>query len=252
MTHFITTNAVALVATLGSLLVACVCALYVTILRRARQRKAVQRLLGLVETEGRYACDAAVSRFVHDINNMILVLSMESERLEESQQTEVLQQVIAEGRDIVERCRSQMTAVETASSDLCAELRTAARLLGDAEFGDVDVAVARAVPPGVKVSRPATDVHLLVLSIARAAKAGGGPDRLSLTVSKGRDASLPEDDNDSGWVNVSIVGPERLAGDDAECVALSRISRRLSGEVVFPDAGSGRRRLAVSLPVTER
>ncbi len=128
MADFITTNAIAIVAVLGGLLVACAIMLYVTILRRERQRKAVHGLLGLAQEEGRYICDAAMSRFVHDLNNIILVLSMESERLEGSPQTDILQQVIAEGRDVVERCRAQMAAVETESSNLCAELRAAASL----------------------------------------------------------------------------------------------------------------------------
>ena len=75
--------------------------------------------------------------------------------------------------------------------------------------------------------------------------------RLSLTVSKGRDAALPDQKNDSGWVNVSAVCPELSAHDEAAGIVLARIARRLSGEVVFPDSTGGRRRLAVSLPVID-
>ncbi len=247
MAHFITTNAVALVATLAGLLGACVVLLAIAVSRRAGQRDAVRRLLDLVEEEGRFACDAVTSRFVHDLNNIILVLSMESERLGASEQSEILQQVIADGRDVVERCRAQMSAVEASSGDLCAALREATKLLTDAGFSNVDVAIARTVPPVVMVPGSAKDIHMLVLSLVRAA--GAGLDRLSLTVSKGRDAALPEDGNDSGWVNVAAVVSETLAEDDAACVMLFRIARRLSGEVVLPDSASGRRRLAVSLPV---
>lgn len=250
MAEFITTNAVALVATLGGLLVACSGALFATFLRRARQRDAVRRLLEVTELEGRNACDAVISRFVHDLNNILLVLSMESERLDDPEQSEILQQVIADGRAVVERCRAQMAAVEPSSSDLGAELRAAAELLGDAGFAQVDVAIANAVPAVVMVPGSATDIHVLVLALVRAAGVGASPGRLSLMVSKGRDAALPVDDRDSGWVNVSATCSEFLAEDGDASAALARVARRLSGEVVLPDPGSGRRRLAVSLPVT--
>ncbi len=251
MASFISTNAVALVATLAGLLVACVVLLFASFLRRARQRNAVRRLLELARTEGRFGCDAVTSRFVHDLNNLILVMSLESERDDGSGKTDVLQPLIDEGRGMVERCRAQLAAVESATSDLCAELRIAAGLLRDAGYSDVDVAIARAVPASVMVPRPATDIHVLVLSIVCAAQAAGGADRLSLTVARGRDAALPEDDNDGGWVNISAVAAGQLAEDDAASVALSRMAKRLSGEVVLPDASVGRHRLAVSLPFNE-
>ena len=81
MADFLTTNAVALAAALGGLLAACAILLSMMLRRRIRQRDAVLRLLELAEAEGRFACDAVTSRFVHDLNNMILVLSMESERM---------------------------------------------------------------------------------------------------------------------------------------------------------------------------
>ena len=251
MAHFITTNAVALVATLGGLLVISAGLLSVAITRRTRQRDAVRRLLQLADKEGRYACDAVTSRFVHDLNNIILVLSMEAERVDSSSQSEILLQVVDEGRDVVERCRAQMSSFEASSSNLCDELRVATRLLRDAGVSSVDVAFANTVPAVVMVTGSADDVHVLVLSMARVAGLGVDSDRLSLTVSKGRDAALPEDENDSGWVNVSASGPEMRAEDDAASIVLARIARRLSGEVVFPDAASGRRRLAVSLPVVD-
>ena len=251
MADFTTTNAVALVATLGGLLAACAGLLFLAINQRARQRNAARRLFELAEQEGRFACDAMTSRFVHDLNNIILVMSMESERLGASEQTEVLRQVVAECRDVVERCRAQMAPIEALTSDLCSELRLAARVLSDAGFRRVDVAIARTVPAVVIVPGPASNIHLLVLSLVRAAGVGGDVDSLSLTVSKGRDASLPEDGNDSGWINVSAIGPVSLVEDDASGTTLSRIAKRLSAEVVFPDPGSGRRRVAVSLPVVD-
>lgn len=252
MTNFITTNAVALVAALGFLLAGCAILLSVTMFRRARQRHAVRRLVTLVRELGRCNSEAVTSTFVHDLNNMLLVLSMESERLEGSGQADILQQVIAEGRDVVERCRAGTAAVETSSSDLCPELRAATALLNDAGYCTVDIAVARAVPAAATVPRPASDVHMLVLSVVCAARTGDNPDRVSLTVSRGRDAALPEDANDSDWVNVSTVGPDALSDADPAGGALTRVARRLSGEVVFPDPASGRRRLAVSLPVIAR
>ncbi len=233
--------------------------LYASVVRQARQRDAVDRLLDLVEDEGRYNCDAVASRFAHDLNNMLLVLSMESERLESAaagapevqQQIDILEQVIAEGRDLVERCRTQMAPVESSSSTLCDELEAATQLLAEAGHRDVDVAIARSVSTTVRVSRPARDIHLLMLAMVRAAGAESGSDRLSLMVSTGRDASLPEDANDSSWISLSIVGCESLSYDDAHVAGLSRIVRRLSGEVVLPEKGAERRRLAVSLPVFE-
>ncbi len=251
MAHFITTNAVALVATLGGLLVICAGLLAVAIMRRIRQRDAVSRLLELAEKEGRYACDAVTSRFVHDLNNIILVLSMEAERVDAPSQNDILQQVIDEGRDVVERCRAQMTAFEASPSNLRDELRFAARLLSDAGASLVDVAFANTVPAVVMVPGSANDVHVLVLSMARVVGLDVDSGRLSLTVSKGRDAALPDQKNDSGWVNVSAVCPELSADDEAAGIVLARIARRLSGEVVFPDSTGGRRRLAVSLPVID-
>ncbi len=109
-------NAIAMVTLLGALLIACAVLLYASMAGRARQRAAVRRLLVLADNDGRSACDAVMSGFVHDLNNLILVLSMECERLEAvagtapevEQQLDILRQVIAEGRDVVERCRAQM------------------------------------------------------------------------------------------------------------------------------------------------
>ncbi len=257
MSHFITSNAVALVALLGVLLVACAFLLFVSMTRRARQRSAVRSLLDLADVESRAACDAATSRFVHDLNNLILVLSMESERLEvaaadspeASRHIDTLEQVVAEGRELVDHCRAQMVPVEVASSNLCNELMDAARLLTDAGLRDVDVAFAKAVPTTATVSRPATDVHLLVLVMVRAAGVKSGEDRLSLMVSTGRDAALPEDADDQNWVSLSIADCASLPEDDARIDGLSRAARRLSGELVLPEQGGNRRRLAVSLPV---
>ncbi len=252
MAHFVTTNAVALVATLAGLLVVCVGLLTVAIMRRIRQRDAVSRLLELAEKEGRYVCDAVTSRFVHDLNNIILVLSMEAERPDASSRSDILQQVIDEGRDVVERCRAQMTPFEAAASNLCDELRVATRLLGAAGLSSVDVAFAKAVPTVVMVPGSASDVHVLVLSMARVVGLDVDSGGLSLTVSKGRDAALPNETNDGGWVNVSAACPELPADGEAASIVLTRIARRLSGEVVFPDSTGGRRRLAVSLPVIDR
>ncbi len=107
-------SAIAMVMLLSALLIASAVLLYVSMSGRARQRDAVRRLLVLADLEVRLARDTATAGFIHDLNNLLLVLSMECERLEavagsttvDEQQLDILRQVIAEGRDMVERCRA--------------------------------------------------------------------------------------------------------------------------------------------------
>ena len=253
-------NAIAMVTLLGILLIASAVLLYGAMAGRTRQRDAVRRLLELADNEGRSACDAFTSGFVHDLNNLILVLSLECERIEAlagttpegEQRLDILQQVIAEGRDIVERCRSQMALVEASASNLCDELRVAAGLVADAGYANVDVTIASAVPATVTVPRPASDVHLLVLAMLRAVLVEDSLERHPMTVSLGRDSSLSDDINADDWVSVSIVTNKSLSDDDASVTGLTRVARRLSGEVVMPEPRLDRRRLAVSLPVKVR
>lgn len=259
MSDFISTNAIVLVALLGALLVTCALLLAGSMARRTREHDAIQRLLDLVDYEGRYACDEVMSRFVHDLKNLVLVVSMESERLETAaedtplgdQHAAVLRQVADEGRDLAERCREQMAPVELASSNVCDEIEAATRLLTDSGFRDVDVTIASAVPRNVSVARAAPHVHILVLAMVRAAaiERSGGP--VALMVSTGRDAALAVDGDDTGWINISVACSASLAGDDGRVAGLARAARRLSGEVVLPDREVKRRRLAVSLPVKQ-
>ena len=246
-----------MVMLLSALLIASAVLLYVSMSGRARQRDAVRRLLVLADLEVRLARDTATSGFIHDLNNLLLVLSMECERLEavagsttvDEQQLDILRQVIAEGRDMVERCRAQMAPVEFSSSNLCEELRVAAELIADAGYVNVNVVIASAVPATVTVPRPAIDVHLLVLAMIRAVRVEDSRERHLMTVSAGRDASLADDISDDNWVSVSVDTNTSLSDDDAPVAGLTRVARRLSGEVVTPDPRRDRRRLAVSVPV---
>jgi len=260
MTHFITTNEVAVAAVLGVLLVACAVLLQMSVARRIRERRAARRLLELVEIEGRYSCEDVTSRFVHDLNNLILALSMESERFESAdggnserlQHADILQQVVADGRSIVERCRARAVPAGLSVSNLRQELQAATELMNDAGYCNVDVARPSGVSAAVTVARPATDVHLLVLSMVRAAQAGSRRNPLTLTMAAGRACPYAEDGNASDWVSVSIGGSGPLADNDARIVMLSRIARRLSGEVAYSEAADGRDRIVVSVPVARR
>ena len=251
MTDFIATHAVALAAFAGGLLVACSSLLVVIFLRRSHQRNAVMRLIELVDEEARLGRDAAMSGLVHDLNNILLALSMESERLAASEATDSLQQVIAEGKELVERCRAQTMTVDATACDLPRELRAAARLVSDAGLSDVDVRISAAVHEAAMVAVPSTYVHLLVLCMIRAVGAGGAAGRPSLTVTRGRDATLPADDYERGWVTVSAVCSASCPEDDAAALVLSRIAMRFSGDVASRDPAGGRPRIAVSLPVID-
>ncbi|MDJ0710497.1 MAG: hypothetical protein QNJ14_08910 [Woeseiaceae bacterium] len=260
MADFFSTNAILLIATLGAIVVVCALLLSWLIARRVRQRRAVRILLNLADTQRCYATGAFASLLVHDLNNLILVLSLESERLESEatetpvlqQQATILRQLETEGREVVERCRSHATPVVPGTSALGEELRIAADLVRDTGITGVELAVAKSVPTNARLSRPAADVHLLVLSLVRAAL-GDRIDgrRLTLTVSTGRDDSLPGNDNNADWISLSALGRKALPGDDPRVVELVHAARRLAGEVAVSDACSTRQRFIVSLPVVE-
>ncbi len=259
MAQLISANAIAWVAILGASLVFCGIWVFVAGARRARQRRAVRRLLELAQMEGRYAGGELTSRLAHDLNNLILVLSLESERLAAGERDEgstdqhivTLDEVIAEGRDLAERCRRyDGPAVPAEHVLLVAETRQAAAWLNVSGFARVAVEIPQSLE-FTTLFCAAQDVHVLVFSMVAAALPG--PDRVpvTLTVSADRDDSARVDDINGNRVCLSVLARHPLRTDDPRVVSIASIVHRLGGDLALPRANQETFRVDVRLPVAD-
>ena len=257
MAQLVTANGVALIAILGVSIVLCATWLAIRV-RRARQISAVRQLLSLAQIEGRYAVSEHASRLAHDLNNLILVLSLESERLASDERRtglidehiETLREVVADGRALAERCREQAEpAAQEGPVLLEKELSRVVAWLNDGGFVRLDMAMPR--PLTTTLTCAGHDIHMLVLALVRTALPDTGRARLTLTISAHSDDLTADDDFDGKGICLSLDTHHTLRADDPRIVSLASIVRRLRGDYVLKENGQGRFRLAVSLPVTD-
>jgi len=255
MQQFISSHATILVAMLGVSLGACLA--IILMLRRKQQwhQRSITAMRELQDIDRCYAVDSVAANCIHDLNNLFLVLSMEISRLQEqarvnsdlSGSIETLEELLAQGRAPVgdiERHRYAGNGAQD-SCEFLREIGIAMDLANLAGLARIDMTQTPDSTGGLQLARAAHDVHLLVISMARAVAAKG--DRVVMRVVAGI-AGEPSNDDEQEWVTLFAVPetPGRMDGDPALRRSVGQLAQRMSGSCSAEDIALD---LAVSLPV---
>ena len=208
----------------------------------------------ILDAHGKCAVDEAVSRAEHDLNNLLLVLSMEAARLGSVREDEAnlrttidtINQVVSEGRQIADALTTH-AADNTESSETCdivRECQAIAEFWGRACGTGLRVETALDAQQSPIMCSQARDFRLLVLELCRVAAdfvvASDGGAAISIGNSGRGEARLSVD------CDKSVTGP----GNHARLSRISSLTERVCGDFHAHSDGDERCTIVVSIPVT--
>lgn len=221
-------------------------------LRENRQRQVL--LEKILDAHGKCAVDEAVSRAEHDLNNLLLALSMEAARLssvradEQDLRTTIatINQIVSEGRQIADALTTH-AAEKTESSESCdivEECQVIAEFWGRACGTGPRVEMALDTQQSPIMCSQAREFRLLVLELCCVATdfvvASEGGAAISIGNSGRGEARLSID------CDKSVTGP----GNHARLSRISSLAERVCGDFHSHSDGDERCTIVVSIPVT--
>lgn len=220
-------------------------------LQQVRRDRAL--LENILDAHGRFAVDEAVSRAAHDLNNLLLVLSMEATRLSGARADEAvlrptiatINQVVEEGRQVADALTAHV-ADSTESPETCdiaRECETIAQFLGGTSDSGPRVENMLIARQNTMSCAQPREFRLLVLELYRLATDFAVANEVSAVISIGNSGG------DEVILTVACDTRVEDPGNNARLSRIKRLSERVGGDFRTHTDRNERCAITIGIPV---